>query len=97
MNKQQTIELLKQQLPGFYSVDQVINILNGIDEDTVKIEINEELINTIVDEIADAGTDLIDDYELEINYREVELSSVDVNTKTIKKCIVEAIDVYNRP
>ena len=97
MNKQQTIELLKQQLPGFYSVDQVINILNGIDEDTVKIEINEELINTIVDEIADAGTDLIDDYELEINYREVELSSIDVNTKTIKKCIVEAIDVYNRP
>jgi len=97
MNKQQTIELLKQQLPGFYSVDQVIDILKGIDEDTVKIEINEELINTIVDEIADAGRDLIDDYELEINYREVELSSVDVNTKTIKKCIVEAIDVYNQP
>jgi hypothetical protein len=97
MNKQQTIELLKQQLPGFYSVDQVIDILKGIDEDTVKIEINEELINTIVDEIADAGRDLIDDYELEINYREVELSSIDVNTKTIKKCIVEAIDVYNQP
>jgi hypothetical protein len=98
MNKQQTIELLKQQLPGFYSVDQVIDILKGIDEDTVKVvEFNDELINTIVDEIADAGKDLIDDYELEINYREVELSSIDVNTKTIKKCIVEAIDVYNRP
>ena len=97
MNKQQTIELLKQQLPGFYSVDQVIDILKGIDEDSVKIEINEELINTIVDEIADAGKDLIDDYELEINYREVELSSIDVNTKAIKKCIEEAIDTYNRP
>jgi hypothetical protein len=97
MNKQQTIELLKQQLPGFYSVDQVIDILKGIDEDTVKAEINEELINTIVDEIADSGKDIIFDYELEINCREVELSSVDVNTKTIKKCIIDAIDVYNRP
>jgi hypothetical protein len=97
MNKQQTIELLKQQLPGFYSVDQVIDILKGIDEDTVKVvEFNDELINTIVDEIADAGKDLIDDYELEINYREVELSSIDVNTKAIKRCIQEAIDTFNR-
>ena len=33
MNKQQTIELLKQQLPGFYSVEQVIKLINDIDVD----------------------------------------------------------------
>ncbi len=33
MNKQQTIELLQQQLPGFYSVEQVIKLINDIDVD----------------------------------------------------------------
>ena len=32
MNKNQTIELLKNQLPGFYSVEQVISLIEGIEE-----------------------------------------------------------------
>lgn len=32
MTKQQTVELLQKQLPGFYSVEQVIEIINGIQE-----------------------------------------------------------------
>ena len=32
MNKNQTIELLKSQLPGFYSVEQVISLIEGIEE-----------------------------------------------------------------
>ena len=31
MNKNQTIELLEKQLPGFYSVDQVIKIIQDIE------------------------------------------------------------------
>jgi hypothetical protein len=96
MNKQQTIELLQQQLPGFYSVEQVIDILKGIEEDAVetKAEINDELIDSIADEIAEAGLDLIDDYDLEMNYKEVELSSVDIDVDVIRRAIKSVINNY---
>jgi hypothetical protein len=32
MTKNQTIDLLKNQLPGFYSVEQVINLIEKIEE-----------------------------------------------------------------
>ena len=93
MNKQQTIELLQQQIPGFYSVEQVINIINDIEDAVeVKAEINDELIDSIVDEIAEAGLDLIDDYDLEMNYKEVELSGVDIDRDVIRKAIKSALD-----
>ena len=93
MNKQQTIELLQQQIPSFYSLEQVINIIKDIEEDKVeaKTEFSDELINSIVDEIADSGLDLIDDYDLEMNYREVELSAVDINRDAIKRAIKSTI------
>jgi hypothetical protein len=96
MNKQQTIELLQQQIPGFYSVEQVINIINDIEEDKVedKVEFSDELIDSIVDEIADSGLELIDDYDLEMSYKEVELSSVDIDADVIRKAIKSVINNY---
>jgi len=34
MTKQQTVELLKQQLPGFYSVEQVIKMIDDIEDNS---------------------------------------------------------------
>jgi hypothetical protein len=34
MTKNQTIDLLKSQLPGFYSVEQVINLIEKIEDDS---------------------------------------------------------------
>jgi hypothetical protein len=95
MNKQQTIELLQQQIPGFYSVEQVINIINDI-EDAVeaKVEISDELIDSIVDEIGDSGMELIDDYELELYDKVVELSSVDIDANVIRQAIKSVINNY---
>ena len=96
MNKQQTVELLQQQIPGFYSVEQVINIINDIEEDKVedKVEFNDELINSIVEEIGDEGLELIDDYDLEMSCREVELCAVDINRDAIKRAIKSVINNY---
>ena len=93
MNKQQTIELLQQQLPGFYSIEQVINIIKDIEEDKVedKVEFSDELINSISEYIADEGLDLIVDYDLEMSYKEVELSSVDIDRDVIKRAIRSAL------
>jgi len=97
MTKQATVELLKQQLPGFYSVEQVINMINGI-EDTPSTTFTEEqideLANQIKDEIADEGLDLINDYELSMSYREVELDSVDYNDRAITNAAKRAIGAY---
>lgn len=98
MTKQQTVELLQKQLPGFYSVEQVINLINGIEDTNSAGPLNEEQINEIADQIAeeivDEGTDLISDYELSMSYREVELDSVDYNERTIVNAAKRAIGAY---
>jgi hypothetical protein len=89
MTKQQTIELLQKQLPGFYSVEQVINIINGIKESGIDLK---ELVDQITDEIVSEELDLIEDYDLDMNYREVELSSVTISESTIRRAIERVID-----
>ena len=93
MNKQQTIELLQKQLPSFYSLEQVIKIISDIEEEKayVKVGISDELIDSISEYVADAGLDLITDYDLEMSYKEVELSDVQVDTDVIRKAIRSAI------
>lgn len=90
MNKLQTIELLQQQLPGFYSVEQVIKMINDIED--VESEISDEVIESIVDEIVNMDLDLIEDYELEMNYREVEISSVNISSREVKRAIESALN-----
>lgn len=90
MNKLQTIELLQQQLPGFYSVEQVIKMINDIEDG--EPEISDELIESIVDEIVNMDLDLIEDYELEMNYREVEISSVNISSREVKRAIESALN-----
>jgi len=93
MNKQQTIELLQKQIPSFYSLEQVINIIKDI-EDTVEVraEISDELIESIVDEIADEGRDLMGDYQLEMYNNEVEIAGMDVDRGVIKRAIKSVLD-----
>ena len=67
MQKQETIDLLKSQLPGFYSVEQVIKMIEDI-EDTKQSTLFtdgqiSELVGDIVDGIDGEGMDLIDDYD----------------------------------
>ena len=90
MNKLQTIELLQQQLPGFYSVEQVIKMINDIED--IESEISDEVRESIVDEIVNMDLDLIEDYELEMNYREVEISSVNISSREVKRAIESALN-----
>lgn len=94
MTKQQTIDTLKTQLPGFYSVEQVIEMISKIETGT-SFEFNEEqigiLVGNVVDEVRDLGVDMIDDYELSMNYREVELDSIDISSGSIKTAVKSAV------
>jgi hypothetical protein len=99
MTKQQTIELLGQQLPGFYSVEQVIKLINDIeDSGTSKFKFDSDHIKDLSSEITDAigqeGSSIIDDYELSMNCREVELDSVEFNHSTLSNTIKDAIEAF---
>ena len=97
MTKQETIELLGKQLPGFYSVEQVIKLINDIEE-SGSFELSDEMVSTLSSDIAEAleneGTDIVDDYELSMNYREVELDSINLNEGKIKAAVRDAIETY---
>ena len=99
MTKQQTIELLGQQLPGFYSVEQVIKLISDIeDSGTSKFELDSDQLKQLSSNIADAieneGSSVIDDYELSMNYKEVELDSVEFNTSSLTSTIKGAIEDF---
>jgi hypothetical protein len=97
MTKQKTLDTLKSQLPGFYSAEQVIALIEGIEESaTVPLgftdEQRDELVNSIADEIADLGMDVVADYDLSMSYNEVEIDSIDFSTSTIRDAVESAID-----
>lgn len=97
MTKQQTLDTLKTQLPGFYSVEQVMEMISKIEEPksfSLSGEQIKELVSNIVNEVTDLGIDAIDDYTLDMNYREVELDSIDFNEHSILRAVNDAIDVW---
>jgi hypothetical protein len=97
MTKQQTLDTLKSQLPGFYSAEQVIALIEGIEESaTVSLGFTDEqrgeLVDTIADEIAGLGMDAVSDYDLSMNYKEVEIDDIDFDTHSIKNVIENVLD-----
>jgi predicted transcriptional regulator len=104
MNKQQTIELLQKQLPGFYSVEQVISIINDIDAGSS--ELSEEKLNELTENIYDvvekkmrnADTRDIVDYdsaEFNISYNnQLELDNVEISSDTISEMVAFEIKEY---
>jgi hypothetical protein len=91
MTKEQMIDTLKSQLPGFYSAEQVIEMINQIEEPDALNGFSQDklddFIEDIVGEIKSGGLDMVDDYNLEMSYREVELVSVEFNENYISKVV----------
>jgi hypothetical protein len=97
MTKQETIDLLGKQLPGFYSVEQVIKMVNDIEEPETS-EFHSDSIRELCDNIAESlsseGTDLIDDYDLSISGREVELDSIDLDENRIARIVKDIVEDF---
>lgn len=99
MNKQQTIETLQKQLPSFYSLEQVISIINGIEDNNSTL--NDKLINTIVSNITSSlhnGCELVDNdsAEFELDYdNRITLSNIDVDIDQIVSIIRDELNEFN--
>jgi hypothetical protein len=96
MNKKQTVELLKQQLPGFYSLEQVIGIINGIEEgrsfnpeeliEKISRKVETALLRMDTEDLVDTGS-----AEFELHGNEINLERVDVNVEDILEEVREVI------
>jgi len=109
MNKSQTIELLEQQLPGFYSVEQVINIINGIEEDellSVTSTIISDLVDVVIENVKSDiencdSSELVDfdsakftmDYHNTVELEEID-SDINELCRTLKSTIESTIQYY---
>ena len=100
MKKSQVVESLKNQMDSFYSLEQVIKIVESIEDETSII--TKETLSELVDnirQVLDRNSDELidrDSAEFEIGYdNKIELSYIDVLVERIidhiKACIEECI------
>jgi hypothetical protein len=70
-------------------VNEVIKLVNDLENESTTI--NDDLIDSIVSEIVGLDMDIVDDYNLEMSYREVELSDITLDSSAIEKAVKQAI------
>lgn len=97
MNKQELLnklttseELIKT---AFVPVSEVIKWVTELEESSIDLK---ELEYALADEIESEGLDLINDYELTMSYREVELDSIDISSSSVKDAVKRAIETVTR-
>lgn len=94
MTKQQLLDKLQSSEElvkiAYVPVSEVINWVKELEGGITQEQIN-DIADNISDEIVGIGTDLIEDYELEMNYREVELTSVDFSERRIENIVKNAL------
>ena len=98
MNKNETIELLEKQLPGFYSVDQVIELIKGIEGGTNDLNIDslvEVIQEHIRNEIGNMSSDNACDFssaEFSLDHNTIELDCVDLECSNIASEAVNGLE-----
>ena len=108
MTKNQTIDLLRNQLPGFYSVEQVINLIDKIEEEKVQSapkltldqlrEITQSIVNAIEEEAQRDNIVCYEDVEFELGWdRKIEVTDVPINFDAIRDCIENELTDFFEP
>ncbi len=98
MTKNQTIDLLRNQLPGFYSVEQVINLIDKMEEEKVQTapkltldqlrEVAQNIVNAIEQEAQRDNIVCLEDVEFELGWdRRIEVRDVPINFDAIRDCV----------
>ena len=87
MKKEQFLELASQLF------DQTNPVVN---ESLIPLDKNvfDEIVDQISSELSDSGTGIVDDYELGMSGREVELESIDFNHREVLSLVSEVLGRY---
>jgi hypothetical protein len=93
MTKQQLLDKLNSSdelvRMAFVPVSEVIKWVDELENESTVI--NDDIIDSIVSEIVGLDMDIVDDYNLEMSYREVDLSDITLNSSTIEEAVRQAI------
>jgi len=93
MTKQQLLDKLNSSdelvRMAFVPVSEVIKWVDELENESSTI--NDDIIDSIVAEIAGLDMDIISDYDLSMSYREVELDSISLDSGNIEEAVRQAI------
>ena len=93
MTKQELLDKLNSSdelvRMAFVPVSEVIKWVDELENESSTI--NDDIIDSIVSEIAGLDMDIISDYDLEMSYREVELSGITLDNGNIEEAVRQAI------
>jgi hypothetical protein len=103
----QTVHLVSFSISSVFTKDDVIQILRNLEsvlkehtsenEETIQDRIVltteqlDSLIETVTNEVSSMDEYIIDDYELSINDKEIQLDSVSLNGDSIEEKVSEAV------
>lgn len=78
---------------AFVPVAEVIKWVEELEADEMEKsqQFISDLTDSIVDSMNNVGLDLVEDYDLEMNYREVEMSSISFDDTRLKRIITDCI------
>ena len=94
MTKQETIALLKQQMPSFYSLEQVINIVENIKENDFQFDID-KISTDIAESINNENTRIVSDFDVTIDYNKtIDLEDISFNEDKLVDIIKNSLDEY---
>jgi hypothetical protein len=88
MTKKQTLELLEKQMPSFYSLDQVIELIKGIEVGSI-IDVEDlysSIKHLIKDNIEEMDSEEAIDFssaEFSLNYNEISLEDVNIDFEEV--------------
>ena len=82
MTKKQTLELLEKQMPSFYSLDQVIELIKGIEVDGLYSEIKAHLEENIDEMDSEEAVDF-SSAEFSLSYNEINLDDVKIDSREV--------------
>jgi hypothetical protein len=98
MTKQQLLDKLQSSDElvkiAYVPVSEVIKWVNELNGGGITKEIIDDAVEALQNEFNSEGTDMISDYELEMNYREVELSSIEFDDNKIKRVVELVLENY---
>jgi hypothetical protein len=98
MTKQQLLDKLQSSDElvkiAYVPVSEVIKWVNELNSGGITRETIDDIVEALQNEFSSWGTDIISDYELEMNYREVELTSIEFDDNKIKNVVGVILENY---
>jgi len=99
----QTVHLVDSSISSVFTKDDVIRILRNLEgilkeytseKELITTEQLDSLIDAVTLDVKDMGDNIIYDYDLSMNYKEVEIDSIDLHYDNIREKVEGSIQEW---